>query len=110
MPEALVPVPAWWRRQPDRERELLCLAREVEPEQPALARQLRGIAMHEASAAAARAPAPRTPWWQQARSRVWQVLEDIGRARAERELLMLAERWERVQPELAKALRAARRQ
>lgn len=38
---------------------------------------------------------------------VWQALEGVGRARARRELLVLADRWEAGQPELAANLRAA---
>jgi hypothetical protein len=107
MHEIVVNPPAWWRGRPNRERDLLRLAGEVEPEQPGLAMELRGIAMHEASAAGGNAPAPRTPWWQRARDRVWRCLEEAGRLRAERELLELADRWEHMQPNLAKELRAA---
>ena len=38
---------------------------------------------------------------------VWQALEGVGRARARRELLSLADHWESGQPELAAQLRAA---
>jgi hypothetical protein len=37
----------------------------------------------------------------------WQALEGVGRARARRELLILADRWQAGQPELAAQLRAA---
>ncbi len=39
--------------------------------------------------------------------RVWEALEAHGRARSRHELLELADRWERYQPELAKELRHA---
>jgi hypothetical protein len=45
--EALV---AWWLPPQRREDDLLQLASEVEGEQPGLACELRGIAMHEAAA------------------------------------------------------------
>jgi hypothetical protein len=108
MHEVVVNPPAWWRGGTRRERDLLRLAGEVEREQPGLATELRGIAMHEASAAGTHAPAPRAPWWQRVRDKVLQALEEMGRRRAERELLELADRWEHVQPDLAKELRAAR--
>ena len=38
---------------------------------------------------------------------VWQTLEAVGRSRARRELLALADRWQSRQPELAAQLRAA---
>lgn len=38
---------------------------------------------------------------------VWQTLEAVGRSRARRELLALADRWQSGQPELAAQLRAA---
>lgn len=41
------------------------------------------------------------------RASIWQVLEEIGRARARRELMALAAYHEATQPELAKELRAA---
>lgn len=41
---------------------------------------------------------------------VWQALEGVGRARARRELLLLADRWEAGRPELAAQLRAACRE
>lgn len=41
---------------------------------------------------------------------VWQTLESMGRARARRELLLLADRWQSTQPELAAQLRAACRE
>ena len=107
MHDIVVNPPAWWRGHPHRERDLLKLAGEVEREQPSLAMELRGIAMHEASAAGSNAAAPRVPWWLRARDRVWRFLEETGQARAERELLELADRWEHVQPNLAKELRAA---
>lgn len=40
---------------------------------------------------------------------VWRALEGAGQARARRELLILADRWETVRPELAAQLRAASR-
>jgi hypothetical protein len=40
----------------------------------------------------------------------WRVLESIGRSRANRELLDLADRYESLQPNLARELRAACRQ
>ena len=98
-------VTAWWRQAHDRERDLLRMAREVEREQPGLARELRGIAMHEA--AVARRPARVDSWWRRTGRAVWQSLEEIGRARAERELRALADRWAATQPELAQQLRAA---
>jgi len=42
-------------------------------------------------------------------SAIWRSLEAVGRARAQRELRMLAARYETTQPELAKQLRAAGR-
>jgi hypothetical protein len=44
----------WWVRRHSRERSLLRLAASVERDEPALAHQLRGMAMHEASTAVAR--------------------------------------------------------
>jgi hypothetical protein len=41
---------------------------------------------------------------------VWQALEGVGRARARRELLLLADRWEAGRPELAAQLRDACRE
>jgi len=38
---------------------------------------------------------------------VWLALEGVGRSRARRELLILADRWQAGQPELAAQLRAA---
>jgi hypothetical protein len=38
---------------------------------------------------------------------VWRTLETIGRVRARRELLALADRWESQRPELAAQMRAA---
>ena len=40
---------------------------------------------------------------------VWHALEGVGQARARRELLILADRWETARPELAAQLRAASR-
>ena len=40
---------------------------------------------------------------------VWKALEGVGQARARRELLILADRWQTGQPELAAQLRAASR-
>ena len=40
---------------------------------------------------------------------VWKALECVGQARARRELLILADRWETGRPELAAQLRAASR-
>jgi hypothetical protein len=108
MHEVVVNPPAWWRGATRRERALLRLAGEVEREQPGLAIELRGIAMHEASASGTHAPAPRVAWWRRVRDALWRALEEIGRRRAERELLELADRWAHVQPDLAKELRAAR--
>lgn len=97
----------WWPpRQRRREDDLLQLAREVEAEEPELACELRGIAMHEA-AAASRQQIPSESRWRRAGRRVWDALEAAGRARAERDLLELARRWESTQPELAKELRSA---
>jgi hypothetical protein len=96
-------VSAWLRDERDRTRDLLQLAGDVEQEHPQLARELRGIAMHQASAAAAAAPVAPPSWL----ARTWQTLEAMGRARAQRDLLALAQRWESTQPELAKELRAA---
>jgi hypothetical protein len=98
---------AWWAPRNRREDDLLQLAREVEPEQPSLACELRGIAMHEAAATASRQAAQPESRWRRAGRRVWQQLEAMGRARAERDLLELAARWESTQPELAKELRMA---
>ena len=44
--------------------------------------------------------------WGRAGRAVWQALEAMGQARARRELLILADRWETTQPELAAQLRA----
>ena len=41
---------------------------------------------------------------------VWQTLEAVGRSRARRELLSLADRWQSAQPELAAQLRASCRE
>jgi hypothetical protein len=41
---------------------------------------------------------------------VWRTLEAIGQARARRELLRLADRWETSQPDLAAQLRATCRE
>ncbi len=48
--------------------------------------------------------------FKQAGSAVWQALEAVGRARAQRHLLALADQCEALQPALAKELRAASRQ
>jgi hypothetical protein len=40
----------------------------------------------------------------------WQAMEGVGRSRARRELLILADRWQAGQPELAAQLRAACRE
>jgi hypothetical protein len=42
----------WWVHRHSRESDLLRLAASVERDEPALAHQLRGMAMHEAAAAA----------------------------------------------------------
>jgi hypothetical protein len=57
-----------------------------------------------ASRAAAAADAP---WWERAARGLWIGLAAIGRARAEREMLALAERCRTLQPELARELRMA---
>ncbi|HEX6364178.1 MAG TPA: hypothetical protein VFZ93_14570 [Albitalea sp.] len=101
MPEAAVLSPY------GRGSDLLQLARAVESEQPSLASELRGIAMHEASAATQRSNASVASWWRRLGRDVWEGLEAFGRARAQRQVLALAERWETTQPELAKELRAA---
>lgn len=63
-------VVGWWQPSPRRrEDDLLQLAREVEPEQPELACELRGIAMHEA-AAAARRPVPVESGWRRVGRRI----------------------------------------
>ena len=41
---------------------------------------------------------------------VWLALESVGRSRARRELLLLADRWQSTRPELAAQLRAASRE
>lgn len=96
-----------WRRGTARSHDLMRLAREVEPAQPAHAVELRGIALHEAAAAAVPAPAAGESWWRSAGRRAWKALEAHGEARAQRELMRLAECCEATQPELAKELRAA---
>jgi len=99
--------PAWWRHCARRDADLLELASAVEVEQPGLASDLRGIAMHEASVASASPDAGLAAWWRRAARHVWEALEAAGRARAQRQLLAMAERWDPIQPELAKELRAA---
>jgi hypothetical protein len=97
----------WWQRRPrGREENLLQLAREVEGDEPELACELRGIAMHEA-AAASRRPVQRESPWRRAGRRIWKALEAGGQARAKRELLQLAQRLESTEPALAKELRSA---
>jgi len=92
--------------RPRRQNDLLKLARELQPADPGLALELRGMALHEACAAS-RTPVAHAPWWRRAGRTVWSVLAAYGEARAQREILMLAERWETLQPELARDLRAA---
>ncbi|HEX5632139.1 MAG TPA: hypothetical protein VFX50_02890 [Gemmatimonadales bacterium] len=89
-----------------RDTELLKLAREVEPSEPGLAVELRGIAMHDACIERRAAPA-REAWWRRAGRAAWSALAAYGEARARRDILLLAERWETIQPERAAALRAA---
>ncbi len=93
---------------PRRERELLRLAANVESEDPGLAAELRGIAMHEASAAA-RGPAPAQPAWRQKLAAIWHTLEVVGHRRAEHEIAKLLEAWSVTRPGLARQLRAALR-
>jgi hypothetical protein len=95
---------AWARTGRSRENDLLHLAGEVEHEQPGLACELRGIAMHEAAAVGNQLP-PRDTAWRRAGRALWRGLEAVGRSRAEQELRTLADRWEATQPELAKELR-----
>jgi hypothetical protein len=60
------------------------------------------------SAAPARASGPTQPGrLRRLGSAVWRTLETVGRVRARRELLALADRWESQRPELAAQMRAA---
>lgn len=65
--------------------------------------------MSAALTAARRSPYRRqTPSvWKAAAQSVWAALELAGQRRAARELELVARRWETVDPELARALRAA---
>ena len=89
-----------------RDSELLKLARRVEPDQPTLALDLRGIAMHEASAATPGAAIASDAWWRRAGRAVWHALEAHGTARARREILAYADRLECVRPDIARQLRS----
>ena len=60
-----------------------------------------------ALSSARRASRPWAERWQQALRSVRQVLDTIGRERAERELHMLAMRWDQTSPELARQARLA---
>ena len=93
---------------PGREGDLLQLAAEVEPEDPGLASELRGMAMHEAAAASAR-PAPVASAWRRAGEAVWSALQAVGHRRAEQEIALLLRQWDVTQPGLARDLRTALR-
>jgi hypothetical protein len=47
------------------------------------------------------------PWWQRVARGLWIGLMAIGQARADREMLALADRCRTLQPELARQLRSA---
>jgi hypothetical protein len=98
---------AGWGVRPRRDTDLRQLAREVEVDQPALAEDLRGIAMHEECVGAARSNAAAEPAWRRIARGLWESLEAVGRARARREMTALAERWDASRPELAEELREA---
>ena len=65
------------------------------------------------AAAPTRAPLPsayrrQTPTvWQAVGSALWQALHGVGQRRAARELRELAQRWDQIDPTVARQLRAA---
>jgi hypothetical protein len=68
------------------------------------------LPMTSAAPAAATTGAGLRRQFKQAGAAIWAVLEAVGRARAQRHLLELADHCEALQPELARELRAASRQ
>jgi hypothetical protein len=115
MPEFALRRPLQWLfgsahrpRPADRQSDLLRLAADVETEDPSLASELRGMAMHEAAAAPAH-PVPRASSWRLAAGAVWDTLQAVGHRRAEREIALLLAQWDVTQPEMARDLRSALR-
>ena len=104
---SLLHLPGAARRDVRRDSDLLKLARDVAPEQPGLAVELRGMALHQSRAAGPSAVTRVAPWWRRAVHNAWLALAAISHARARREMLALAERCDALEPELARELRAA---
>jgi hypothetical protein len=67
----------------------------------------RSLPLQPGATASAPSPSGLQRWLAAAAGAVWRAFQEMGRARARRELLEYAERCEAYQPELAKELRAA---
>ena len=68
------------------------------------------LKLSRASSAAQSVGGTERRWLGRFGTAVWQTLEAVGRSRARRELLSLADRWQFAQPELAAQLRASCRE